>query len=131
MVEFDTAQSKSAWSGELYNCNTAILQFMNSKKSETLYRWPEWVCLELKPFAFVESEYTQKYPKLGNISVNTLEKYVHLVSNGVEREITPELSEKFAIIFDGWTEACVHFIGIMASFPSAGNNRYKISLLAF
>ena len=73
------------------------LLFMHCRKSETIYGWLGWVCLELKPFAF-ESEYTRKYSKLGKISMTTLEKYMNLVSNRVERELTRELHEKLSLM---------------------------------
>ena len=46
------------------NDNTSIsdqqtLRFMHCRKSETVYGWLEWVCMELKPFSFVESSLTQ------------------------------------------------------------------------
>ena len=69
----------------------------NCKKSQTIYGWLEWVCLELKPFAFVESEYTRKFSKFGIISVKTFEKYMHLISNRVEREITKKTTNKLFI----------------------------------
>ena len=74
------------------NDNTSIsdqqtLRFMHCRKSETVYGWLEWVCMELKPFSFVESSLTRKYSSLDKISVHTLEKYMHLVSDRVEKEI--------------------------------------------
>ena len=55
---------------------------MHSKKTETIHGWIEWICMELKPFAFADSEYT----KLEQISRHTLEKYMHLLSVKVEQE---------------------------------------------
>ena len=72
------------------------LGFMPSKKSETIHGWIEWISMELKPFAFADSEYTRKYTKLEKISRHTLEKYMHLLSVKVEQEISNVLPEKFA-----------------------------------
>ena len=97
------------------NDNTSIsdqqtLRFMHCRKSETVYGWLEWVCMELKPFSFVESSLTRKYSSLDKISVHTLEKYMHLVSDRVEKEIAKELPDIFALVVDGWTEASSHFV---------------------
>ena len=35
-----------------------------SKKAQSLYGWLDWVCMELKPFEFVESDLTRKYTNL-------------------------------------------------------------------
>ena len=35
-----------------------------SKKAQNLYGWLDWVCMELKPFEFVESDLTRKYTNL-------------------------------------------------------------------
>ena len=31
-----------------------VIRFMHCRKSEAVYGWLEWVCMELKPFSFVE-----------------------------------------------------------------------------
>ena len=116
------------------NDNTSIsdqqtLRFMHCRKSETVYGWLEWVCMELKPFSFVESSLTRKYSSLDKISVHTLEKYMHLVSDRVEKEIAKELPDIFALIVDGWTEASSHFVGVMASYPGK-HEGYETALLA-
>ena len=55
------------------------LNFMHCKKSENLYGWLEWVCINLKPFSFVEDELTRKYTKLENVSRNTLERILRIM----------------------------------------------------
>ena len=42
-------------------------------KEQTIHGWIEWISMELKPFAFADSEYTPKYTKLEKISRHTLE----------------------------------------------------------
>ena len=63
------------------------LDFMQCKKSQTIHDWIEWICMELRPFSFVESEYVKKNVKLEAISKNTLQKYMHLLTKKVEQEI--------------------------------------------
>ena len=41
---------------------------ISSAKAKCVYSWLEWVCMELKPFSFVESELTRKYSLLSPIS---------------------------------------------------------------
>ena len=97
------------------------LNFMHCKKSENLYGWLEWVCINLKPFSFVEDELTRKYTKLENVSRNTLEKYLHLTATTVEKRIARELPESFAL----WLMA-----GLVACYPCPSKD-YETALLAF
>ena len=106
------------------------LKFMHCKKSENLYGWLEWVCINLKPFSFVEDELTRKYSKLGNVSRNTLEKYLHLTATTVEKRIARELPESFAVMIDSWTTGSTHFLGAVACYPCPSKD-YETALLAF
>ena len=92
------------------------LDFMQCKKSQTIHDWIEWICMELRPFSFVESEYVKKNVKLEAISKNTLQKYMHLLTKKVEQEIIKAMPEKIALIVDGWTSGSTHYLGVMASF---------------
>ena len=103
---------------------------MHCKKSENLYGWLEWVCINLKPFSFVEDELTRKYTKLGNVSRNKLEKYLHLTATTVEKRIARELPESFAVMIDSWTTGSTHFLGDVACYPCPSKD-YETAQLAF
>ena len=106
------------------------LDFMQCKKSQTIHDWIEWICMELRPFSFVESEYVKKNVKLEAISKNTLQKYMHLLTKKVEQEIIKAMPEKIALIVDGWTSGSTHYLGVMASFCDMDQN-VEVPLLAF
>ena len=71
--------------------------------AENIHNWLEWVCCELKPFSFIESELTRKNVKLQPISMKTFLKYMNLVTKKVESTIAAAIPEKFAIMMDGWS----------------------------
>ena len=106
------------------------LDFMQCKKSQTIHDWIEWICMELRPFSFVESEYVKKNVKLEAISKNTLQKCMHLLTKKVEQEIIKAMPEKIALIVDGWTSGSTHYLGVMASFCDMDQN-VEVPLLAF
>lgn len=108
-----------------------IDNFAVPKKAHHIYSWLEWVCVGMKPFEFVENELTRKYSNLEPISVNTLKKYIVLVTKKVEEKISLLLPSKFAIVIDGWTSHSTHFVGMFATFPSENTNGYEKFLLAF
>ena len=103
---------------------------MHCRKSENIYGWIEWVCMDLKPFAFVENELTRKYSCLEKSTITTLEKYMHLLTNKVEKVIARELPDKFVLIVDGWTSGSTHFLGVVACYPSHDQD-FETALLAF
>ncbi len=41
------------------------------------------------------------------------------------------LLSQFCIVFDGWTDADNHYVGVYASFPEDSSQGYKLVLLAF
>ena len=110
--------------------NQGTLDFMHCRKSENIYGWIEWVCMDLKPFAFVENELTRKYSCLEKITITTLEKYMHLLTNEVEKVHARELPDKIALMIDGWIRGSTHFLGVVACYPSHDQD-FETALLAF
>ena len=92
-----------------------------------IYSWLDWICNDLKPFSFVESENTRKYTNLEKISRNTFMKYLNLVT---EKNISKQLPCKFALIFDGWSHMSTHYVAIFASF-NGPDEKCKTALLTF
>ena len=52
-----------------------------SEDAKTYHDWIEWIVLCNHPFTFVESKYTRKNSKLGEISKKTLLEYMVKVKN--------------------------------------------------
>ena len=48
----------------------------------------------------------------------------------VEKRIAAKLTEKFALIFDGWSKL-THFVDVFAAKPSIDNHDYETILLSF
>ena len=70
---------------------------LSHAKAKCFYSWLNWVCLELQPFSFADSELTQKYSLRSPISKKTLQKL-----------ISKQLLNSFALLFDGWTHHSTH-----------------------
>lgn len=85
-------------------------------KSSNIYGWIDWVVSQNFPFSFCENAINRKYTKLKPISTETLMKYMDLLVIEVEQHIRRELPERFAIVFDGWSEDSTHFIAIFAVY---------------
>ena len=58
--------------------------FVN-RKGSMIFNWLEWVITDNHSFSFVEKPLTKKHTKLEPISVDTLMKYINLVTQVVEK----------------------------------------------
>ena len=69
-------QSKHSTSDDGFTKQTKVIPL--STMSTNTYCWLVSVCSELKPFSFVESQFTSKYTNLQSISRKTFWEYLHL-----------------------------------------------------
>jgi hypothetical protein len=89
--------------------------FVN-RKGNLIFNWMEWVIMDNHSFSFVEKKLTKKHTNLEPISVDTLTKYIKLVTEAVEKDVASQLPSKFGIIIDGWKEGTTHYIALFASY---------------
>ena len=87
-----------------------------NKQALNIYSWLHWICNDLKPFSFVESENTRRYTNLEKILRNRFMKYLNLETESTEKKISKPLRCKFALMFDGWAHMSTHYVAIFASF---------------
>lgn len=114
------------------NEQTLLSEFFYTDKTKTYWGWLDWVARDLHPFAFVEKEGTLKHGGLSGICVDTFMKYLSLLTKVVESKIAILLPDKFALVFDGWSNGTRHYVAIFASIPDAESKLgYKSLLLCF
>ena len=80
--------------------------------------WLELVIELNLPFTFVESRIVRKAVKYEDISVDTLQKYLELVTQSTEKKVAAALPAKFGLIIDGWSEGNQHYFGLNAAYDS-------------
>jgi hypothetical protein len=69
---------------------------------------------------FCEKILTQCNTRLEPNSVKTLKKYLFKVVEAVEKKVSVRASAaavSYALVFDGWSEASRHFIGLFIVYP--------------
>jgi hypothetical protein len=94
-----------------------LFQFVNVKSS-LVYNWMELV-IELNfPFSILENKLLRKAVRYEDISVDTFQKYLYLVTAEVEVQVAKNLPAKFGLIIDGWSEGNQHFFGLYAAFDT-------------
>ncbi len=109
--------------------NSKLTQFV-SKKASTIFSWLEWITLCNLPFLFVENPFTRKYSKLDQISVQSLMKYLKILTVEVEKKISEELPKSFGLIFDGWSEGNRHFVAVFACYHMDGQTMTPLLAIA-
>ena len=64
--------------------------FVN-RKGNNIFNWMEWVIMDNLSFSFVEKPLAKKHTKLEPIGVDTLMKYIKLVTESVEKDVASHL----------------------------------------
>ena len=74
---------------------------MVTKGGKNIYSWINWICCTRKTFSFVEDKLNREYTNFEPISVNTLKKYMKLLTKRIESKVVTNLPEKFAFAIGG------------------------------
>ncbi|RHY70372.1 hypothetical protein DYB38_012163 [Aphanomyces astaci] len=67
----------------------------------TVYGWLHWITMSMLPFSFVSNTLARRYTKLDPISRTSFMKDMHALCYHVERKISSQLHDKFALVHDG------------------------------
>ena len=97
------------------------LDYMFDTRSTNVFKWLEWIIMDEHKLAFCEKDLTRGNANLETISVKTLKKYLFKLVNAVEKRISARamaLATSYALVFDGWSEASKHFIGMYIVYPA-------------
>ena len=97
------------------------LDYMFDAASTNVFKWLEWIVMDVHELTFCEKDLTRSNTKLDPISVKTLKKYLFKVVKAVERKVSAKamFASSYALVFDGWSEASKHFmIGLYIVYPS-------------
>lgn len=110
---------------------TTLDAFIDQNNARTVFDWLESIIISLK---FCEKPLVRKTFNLGKMTAKTLKKYMFHVVTGVETKIRTlaKAKKQYALVFDGWSEDAVHFIGLFISLPAEDASvNPDIYLLAF
>jgi hypothetical protein len=110
------------------NSQGSLYRYVDSK-TKNIWGWMKFIVKRGVPFSWCEDKIVREFSKLDPISVETLMKYMHLLTQEVENLIRETLPKQFGLIIDGWSEGSEHFFAIFACFPV--NDKCKTLLLAF
>jgi hypothetical protein len=78
----------------------------------------------------VEKRTYRQYSNLDTVSVDTVDKYLKLVEECIDKNLKEELPTKFGLVIDGWTEGTTHYYGVFAAYPKDGKNYTRFLTMA-
>jgi hypothetical protein len=98
---------------------TAFVHRVNDAERD-MYKWIEWVVMKNQPLSMVDCPLTREGMQYKAVTSKSLRKNMLALCQEMKESVKSKLPDKFALVFDGWTEGTEHFIGITASYVSKG-----------
>jgi hypothetical protein len=83
---------------------------------QDMFCWIEWIVVNSLPLRIVDDPLTRNGMRYKPVTSKLLCKYILATSEAMIASIAEKLPNDLAIVFDGWTVGCLHYIGISASY---------------
>jgi hypothetical protein len=83
-----------------------------------MFRSIEWLVVKSLPLRIVDDPLTRNGMRYKPVTSKLLRKCILATSEAMIALIAEKLPNDLAIVFDGWTVGCLHYIGISASYCS-------------
>lgn len=82
-----------------------------------------------QPFSEIDNTVTRSFLKTKVESSKSVRKYILSMVPLVEHAVIAELPARFGLLFNGWSDGCVHFVAIFATYRI--DDQYHETLIAF
>ena len=93
-----------------------------NEKEKDMYKWIEWVTMKNQLLSIVDDPLTREGMRYKPVTSKLLCQNILLLYKEMQESIRHKLPDKFALIFDGWTEGNVRYIGVSVSFVTIVNS---------
>ncbi|DAZ95783.1 TPA: hypothetical protein N0F65_010285 [Lagenidium giganteum] len=84
-----------------------------------IFDWMDWIVARNLPLCEVENQKTRKIVKTKPICVRTLKTAMQHVAKRIGVALADEIGTSFGLMFDGWSNNTMHFVGIFAVFAKS------------
>ena len=88
------------------------------------FSWIEWVVMNNLPLRLVDDALTKKAFRYKSMTSKLLRAHILSLSMVVKESFKRNLPDKFSIVFDGWSEGTIHYIGISALYVRHTNRQH-------
>ena len=92
-----------------------------------MFKWVEWIVMTNQPLSIVDCPMTREAIRYKPITSKLLRKNILALCKEMQTSIKHKLPDKFSIVFDGWSEGSVHYIGVSASYITIVENMEVVS----
>ena len=101
------------------------------RKTINIHGWLKLISSCNQPFNVCEIKQYIDHMKYEKIDVDTLKKYGHELVKTIEQKIKFMLPDKFAIVFDTWTQGTTKYTAVFSSSYADTSKGYETYLLGF
>lgn len=84
--------------------------------TSNMYLWLNWIVERNLPLCEVENPTTRSVVKMEPTTARTLKTYMLHTAGRVGAVISAEMGSAFGVMFDGWTNNSIHFLGVYAIY---------------
>jgi hypothetical protein len=110
-IDFERLHHSSGKNGAI----TSFVIQVNETERE-MYKWIEWVIMKNQPLSIADDPLTREGMRYRSVKSKLIRQNTMLLCKEMQASIKQTLPDKFALIFDGWTQGSIHSIGVPASY---------------
>jgi hypothetical protein len=107
-VEFDSIKPDKA------RITSFVLRVSDAEHD--MFKWIEWLVMKNLPLSIVDCPLTRSAVRFKPVTSKLLRKHILSLCSIMKDDVKKKIPNRFAIIFDGWTEGTAHYIGVSASY---------------
>ncbi|RLN57215.1 hypothetical protein BBJ28_00026336 [Nothophytophthora sp. Chile5] len=101
-----------------------------SEKANHRFQWMRWIIERNMPLCEVDDKLTRAMSRLQPISSKTLKHCMEKVAIKVGSAVEEEMGSTFGVMFDGWSNASVHYVAVYAVCEVEGVLRLPLLCLS-
>jgi hypothetical protein len=88
----------------------------NPQEQVAVFKWMHLIIMKNLPMSIADDDEFRSFSKYMKTCSKSLRKYILNLVELVEKKIAAQLPKVFALLFDGWTEGSMHYIGLFAVY---------------
>jgi len=110
-------------------CLSNYFNILVSAKARNVFGWMNFIVTKHLSFSIVDDKSFRNAVKFDPLCTNTLMKYLEFVADEVRSLIAVNISQRFGLIFDGWSDGYgSHLVAVFATFHDIKNKRKRFLL---
>lgn len=94
-----------------------------------MHGWLHLIIHNLFPLSTSQNQNLQCHVKYEAVSLNSITKYIGLLTMSVKKKVASAPPDKFALVIDGWTEAKSYYLCVYATFSAHNEIGFESFLL--